>query len=365
VTRRFIAQRATTRAFVSWNVPLDGAPERGLSATGTLQATITPELMGLVAEDGRPVLEPWGTFLYMEEDGHIRWGGVVIDIRVEDATLTLEASGFTTYPHGIPFVGDYEAVEVDPADVVRAIWAHIQSFPDGDLGVVVEGTTSVRVGHAPEDVEFTDGAGNEVAFEAGPYRLHWTDTVDCGREIDDLATEAPFDWVEEHEWNEDRTDVIHRVRIADRISATRHDLRFVQGENVMDVVPFSLEGDDFANEVIGLGAGEGEQALRASAAIRDGRLRRAKVLERKDVRSQSRLDAVTGAALAVASDLTPVAPSIVVRDHPNAPIAAIQLGDVIHVQARAAWLGTTSFTARVVTIAHTSPTTATLTLATT
>lgn len=361
MARRFLAQRVGTRAWLHTALPLDGEPERALSSPGAFQATISPEILSLATEDGRPLLEPWGTLLYLEEEGEIRWAGIVLDLRAEGAALTVEAAGFSTYPHGMPFDGELSEIDADPADLVRAIWAHLQAYPDGDLGVVVTGETSARLGTEPEDVSFETGAGETVAFEAGPYVLHWADTVDCGREIDDLAKEALFDWVEVHRWNADGTDVEHEIRIADWIGATRSDLRFVQGENVATVVPLVLEGDDFANEIVALGAGEGEGALRTVSAKRDGRLRRAKVLERKDVRSESRLRADAAAALA-ASAMAATATEITVREHPNAPISAIQLGDVIHVQADAPWLGRTLFPARVRAIRHTSPTLASLSL---
>jgi len=362
VSRRFLAQRATTKEWLHRDLPIDGAPEEALSATGAFQATITPEVLGLNGEDGRPILEPWGTFLYLEEAGEIRWGGLVIDLRFDGPALTVEGAGFMAYLHGLPFTGDLEAIDEDPAEVVRRILQHLQSFPDGDLGLEVVGSTSARIGSEPRDVEFTTGDGEDVAFEAGPYTLHWADTVDCGREVDDLAKEAPFEWREEHRWNADRTDVEHRLVIADRLGAVRRDLRFVQGENVVEVVPVALEGDDFANEVVGLGAGEGPGALRSTAAIRDGRLRRAKVLERKDVRSKTRLDAATADALRSAG-LAHVATSITVREHPHAPLGALQLGDVIFVQPDLPWLGKTSLTGRIQKIRRTSPTRAEVTLA--
>ena len=75
---------------------------------------------------------------------------------------------------------------------------------------------------------------------------------------------------------------MHRIRVADRIGARRTDLRFAVGENVVEATPFLIDGDWVANEVIGVGAGEGKQALRESAAVRDGRLRRIALLEWKD-----------------------------------------------------------------------------------
>lgn len=361
MNRRFIAQRATTKQWLHFDLPIEGSPVRELSGPGSFSTEIEPEVAGLIAEDGRPVLEPWSTLLYLEEDGLIRWGGVLIDVRFEGPKMSIEAAGFTTYPHGTPYLGTYQGIQVDPADIVRHIWAHIQGKPDGNLNMQVVGTTSSRIGQVEEDVSFTTETGEVVEFKAGPYNLDWSDYVDCGREISDLADEAPFDWVEEHRWNADKTEILHEMRIADRIGGTRFDLRFVQGENVSEVIAWEVEGDDFANEVIGVGVGEGKGAVRSEAARRDGRLRRVRVIERKDVRTRSRLDVMTRAELNASSG-TPVASSITIRQHPHAPLGAVGLGDVIRVQADADWLGPTEFVARVVAIQLTSDSSAELTL---
>ena len=361
MSRRFIAQRATTKQFLHFDLPIEGSPVRELSGPGSFSTEIEPEVGGLIAEDGRPVLEPWGTFLFLEEDGLIRWGGIVIDVAFDGPKMSIEAAGFTTYPHGIPYLGSYSAIDKDPADIVRHIWGSLQAKPDGDLAMTVIGTTSARIGQEEEEVSFTTETGEVVEFTAGPYTLEWFDYPDAGREIDDLADEAPFDWVEEHRWNADKTAIIHEMRIADRIGGTRNDLRFVQGENVSEVIAWEVDGDEFANEVIGVGVGEGKGAVRSEIARRDGRLRRVRVLERKDVRTRARLDAMTRAELN-ASAGAPIASSITIRDHPHAPLGAVGLGDVIRVQADADWLGPTEFVARVVAIQLTSESSAELSL---
>lgn len=349
MARRWIAQRPGTREFLHWDLPIDGEPLDELSGAGSLSFEVAPEQAGLVGADGLPLFGMWGTYLYLEEAGQIRWGGVVIDCGWDGPVWSVECAGFSTYPSGQVFKGTFgDRVGVDPADIVRDIWGHLQGFPDGDMGVRVIGSTSARIGTEPRDVAFTTGAGEDVAFTAGPYRLDWWDNPDCGREIERLSKEAPFEWVEEHAWNADRSDVVHTIRIADRIGRRADDLRFAQGEN-LDVVPFDQDGDGYASDVTAIGRGEGQGALRSSAAVRvPGRLRRAKLIDStKDVGSQSRLDALTRSALGARQrELT--VNQVVVREHPNAPFGSFGPGDAIRVDADAPWLGEASSWQRVV-----------------
>ncbi len=45
--------------------------------------------------------------------------------------MVIEASSFSSYAHRVPYLSTYRGVQVDPADVVRAMWSHLQSYPTG------------------------------------------------------------------------------------------------------------------------------------------------------------------------------------------------------------------------------------------
>ncbi len=331
---RYIAQRATSGRFLDYELPLitDG-PEWALSAAGSLVGKLTPAIGNRPAEDGRPVVEEWGTFLYAEADGQIRWGGIVVSSEVgADGLLSVEAASFASYPHGVPFGGSIERIQADPADLIREVWADLQQHPDGNLGVVVTGSTPVRIGTEPREVQFETGDGEQVAFDAGPYRLDWWDTPDAGSEINSLAAEGLADYTEHHAWRANGT-ISHEIRIQHpRAGRRRDDLAFIEGENVSAVVTAKRDGDDYANEVVALGAGEGAGALRRTAAVRDGRLRRPAVIAAKDVSAASRLESLTRAELSFRQAATRV-DEITVRDHPHAPIGSWQLGDDVRIQA--------------------------------
>jgi len=347
VSTRYIAQRVLTGEVIDWAVPIatDGGTQE-LSAVGSLSGTVAPDTGAMRARDGRLVLEEWGTFLYEETDDEIRWGGLVISSGWKGREWSVECAGFTTYATGTPFTGELVSASIDPVDVVRRIWADVQAGPDSDLGLTVVGPTStgVRLGTAED-----------------PYELVWYNTPDCGRELSDLAKDAPFDFTERHYWQGDT--IRHEFVIGyPRLGRRRTDLTFLQGVNITANIEPGIGGDDFANGVIGLGAGEGRGAVRRETSKRDGRLRRTKVLAAKDVTQEARLDAIIRDELQRRQSGASVA-SITVVDHPNARVGSWAIGDDILVTGELPWLGRYEEWHRIIGWAPSSPTRGVLKLA--
>lgn len=356
---RYIAQRALTGEFLDYDVPLS-RDELGwaLSGAGSFRGTCSPDTGRLRGSDGRLILEEWGTLLYAEADGEIRWGGIVISSSFNAGAWALEAAGFATYPHGIPYTGDYSRIGIDPLTAFRELWTHVQSHPDGNLHVTVDSTakTPVRLGTAAIAAK-----GDEAAVAADPYALSWWEAPDCGTEMDNLARETPFDFVERHYWTGDT--IAHTIDVGyPRLGTRRADLSFVQGDNVISLVTPTVDGDDYANEVLGIGAGEGKASVQRTIAVRDGRLRRTAVYTAKDVKQSSRLDALIRDELTRRRNMLEIT-SITVRNHPSARIGSWQVGDDILVQAELPWLGEIALWCRITAWAMVSDDTATLTLA--
>lgn len=342
---RYIAQRVLSNEFLHWDVPIDVSELRwDLSGPGALRGAISPDVANLRDADGRLILEPWGTLLYAEEGGTIRWGGIVQYSKFSGSAWAIEAAGFSSYPHGLPFTDRIKGTDLDPADVFRQVWEQIQEYPDGDLGVEVDSiTTPHRIGTDEE-----------------PYRLSWWDSKDSGSELDDLRGDGGFDFQEEHFWDGD--EIRHRLRLEyPRIGRKRHDLAFIQGDNVVSLVePQGWE--DFANEVFGIGAGEGIRSRRTRTPIRDGRLRRPVVYTDKGERNVSRLTRKTRVALQRHRPELSIE-KVTVRDHPNARIGSWSVGDDVLVQAEIPWQGEISLWHRITGWELTSEDTATLVLA--
>lgn len=355
---RYLAYRATTREPLHLDLPLN-VSEIGwaLSGAGGLRATVAPDVGGLRASDGRLLLEEWGTLLFAEADGEIRWGGIVLSSGFEGEEWQIEAAQIATYPHGMVYTGPvYEKIDVDPAQVVRDIWTHLQAQPDGNLGVTVTGSSPARIGKAAVPAK-----GEEPEVPAEPYALYWYEAPDLGGEIDTLRQEGGFDFTETHRWAGD--SIASSIDIAyPRAGRRRTDLAFRQGDNVSAVVTPTYNGDAFANTIIGLGAGEGAASVHRTNAARDGRLRRTAVYSDKAVTAAARMDALIAGEAARRRAHLEIS-TVEVVDHPNAPLGSWALGDDVLIEARLPWLGDIAEWCRVVAWSLTSDSTARLTLA--
>lgn len=328
---RFHARRVRTGQWLTRDLPIENpVVSFELSGVGTLDGNVPTYLGKLRENDDSLLLEPWNTLIYLEDEGVLRWGGILIESEPADEGWRIECAQFATYPHGMPYLGSgLSLVRADPVLAMRHIWDHLQSLVRGRLGVIVEGSSSARIGTEKSDQSFERGDGTLAEFETGPYTLAWWDNIDCGSEIDSLTAEGPFEWVEEVAWSgeEPRTT----IRAADRIGTQRHNLRFVMGENVVSRLSPIYNGDSYANEVVGIGAGEGRGSLRSVAIADDGRLRRVKMLVAKGVSSKDRLDRQTSEVLRKSQMLGEV-DSIEIRNHRNAPIGSFGVGDSIQVE---------------------------------
>lgn len=342
---RYHVQRITTRKWLTRDLELhEGVTTRALSSPGGIAGVIAPEMREYEAADGLLLLEPWASVVYAEESGTIRGAGIVTDQSFDGPENSLDLPGFTYYPQQLlysdswPQEGrdpEWPGTQIDPTDAMRHLWQHVQSFPDGDLGMVVDATTTdVRIGD-----------------NADPYRLRWWENVDVGAEIDSLASETPFDYDEVHRWTDNKGDVTHRLRIGyPRLGRRRTDLRFVEGENVTNVVPIEHLADKFANEIIGIGEGEGSRMAYHRVRRRDGRLRRTRSVTDKTA-SQRRIERISETELRRGETIEDIG-SLEINDHPNARIAEIQPGDDILADVLSPHLGRVRIWVRVLAIAE-------------
>lgn len=332
---RVLAQSILTGQWLSWELPLaDVEITHTLSGPDGITGTFDPDR----GDEHDLDLEPWATWIHVEDSGQIRASGILQPIARDVAELAIEAVGVSAYPAGIPFTDHYEAIQVDPWTVFGVIWDHLQAQPEGDLGVIVDpGATPVRLGTEKQDVSFETSGGEPVDFTAGPYSLAWWDRVDCGRELSELASEAPFDWLERSHWNADKTGVEHHLVLGyPRHGRRRDDLGFREGENLIAAVALAEPADRYASQVLVTGAGEGRDMIRGYAGRRLGlRVRRAVVIEDKEITSTSRANARAAEELARRqASLLEVAEVEVDARHDNAPLGSFQCGDDIAVQAR-------------------------------
>lgn len=346
---RVIAERIKTGEILSWDVPLlDATSSRELSAPGGIRGYAAPVTTSLLGDDGLPLIREWSTALYHEIDGSIRGAGIVVRINeTEDGKFAVEAPGFTTYPHGIINTKTYAPGEgADALDVYRHLWDHVQSFPDGDLGVTVDPLLSGKT--LDETEEFTRRGGGK-GTRVIPYRLPWWEFRDCGQEMNSMLDIANADYIERHGWNTQHTGFTHHVDLGiPRVGRKRDDLRFVEGENIEAAVPLTIDGDNFAQHAIAVGRGEGRKMIHSEVAHVDDRLRRTALVVDKAA-WQWKADRLARREYHRRSD-TKGFEAVVVKDHPNARIANIDPGDDIFVEARLRWYGLTRMWVRVLSI---------------
>ncbi|MFJ9799816.1 hypothetical protein [Streptomyces sp. NPDC101145] len=321
---RILTQHALTGEWLSLALPLrdlEYGPE--LNGPGTLSGTLEPRLLAQ-----QPTLaDPGTTCIYVESDGEIQWGGLVWDVRTQGNRLALEAASWSSYAqrrHDVDgeLGGRGPYTNADPCTVIRDIWAYLQSVPDGNLGVLVDSTTSTAKVGTPED----------------PYSFPFWEHPNLGDRMDDLVSgDATPDYTCTSEWNTDRTTVVRRIRLGwPRLGARRTDISFASGVNIVEDPEIQLAGDDYAQVVIAAGAGDGRAKRRQISAVRNGRLRLEHVLDLPDIKANDVLAARANAERAVRQNLGTVE-QITIRDTPAAPFGSWQVGDDVYTRVHNAW----------------------------
>lgn len=307
-----------------------------LSAPRAISGSLPIEFKDLKLADGSIAIRKWGCLLIAEQAGYDPVCGIVDGVGVEGESLTIEAGGFSMYPNGMPWLAaDFAGVDVDPLDMVRKIWAHIQSYPDGNLGVQVDALKSpIRVGEEERTVEFSTGDGAAVEFETGPFRLAWWATDDLGKTHADIFSDHPLAYRERSYW--DGEDIRHRLELGyPGLGLRRQDLRFEIGVNVIQAPP--AEDMDYASEVLVMGAGEGRTKVRATQSKPTGRLRRVLATTDSSLTSKKAAQAAAGPLMAGMAGGFGI-DSVVLVDHDNARFSEFEEGDEIFVQGDAGWI---------------------------
>lgn len=142
---RYLVQNILTGDFLHTDLPLaDDQVTLTLSGPCEITGKITPEMADLKAPDGSPLLRSWGHVLHLELDGEIRASALITEDSYSDQTQTLTCQGISAYPSVIAYQGAYRRYFADPMTVVEQMWAYVQGFPNGNLGVAVE-----RMGGVP------------------------------------------------------------------------------------------------------------------------------------------------------------------------------------------------------------------------
>ncbi|MFE3196827.1 hypothetical protein [Embleya sp. NPDC059237] len=321
---RYIAVRALTGEVTSWDLPLtnvEWGPE--LSGAGSLRATLEPKLVSTHAD----LLEEGNTYLYVEQAGLLRWGGIVWSAEPEGGSYPIEAATWSSYlkrrhdVHGeLNARGPY--VYADPCGIIRDTWAYAQEAPDGDIGVRVDDTTSSA----------------KVGTPASPLSIAWWEIPELANVIDQAlkGVVGGPEWMDDVEWGPDGKP-LHRVRLGwPRLGSRRTDLSFASGVNIVGTPRIAMNADEYAQVIIATGAGEGRSRRRAISAVRDGRLRLEHHLDIPGEKGTDRLSARAEDERAIRQIRGDV-DEITVIDHPAAPLGSWRVGDDVQVTVNGPW----------------------------
>lgn len=324
VPDRILTQNALTGAWLSTALPvtdLEYGPE--LSGPGSLTGKLSPRLVA-----SNPALaDPGTTCIYVEAAGEIQWGGLVWDVRASGNDYTLEAASWSSYlqkrydldgEHG----GRGPYTYADRCQVIRNIWEYAQGVADGDLGVTVDATTSTSKVGTPDDV----------------YHSYWYDLKALGDQVDELVSDqATPEYTCVTSWNTAKTDVVKRIKLGwPRLGARRTDITFASGVNIIDEPEEILSGDDYAQVVIGTGAGDGSAKLRQISAVRNGRLRLEATAAFPEVNGNDVLKARVEWERAWRQTLGSV-DQVTLRNTTAAPFGSWQVGDDVYTRIHNAW----------------------------
>lgn len=336
---RFIAQDVLTSQFLHWDLPIrDAEITYVLSGSKSITGALSPEFPE-IADLG---LTPRNTWIHAEEDGQIRGSGILQPGSLEGDSLKIDCAGFASYPHLIPYRGEYSVIGEDTLNIVRHIYSHVQSFPSGDLNVTLDPLLSgVKLGTQKKDVEFETSSGSDVAFESGPYELNWWTSKNCGQEIDELAKQTPFDFLERDRWNDDKTEVLHHVQFGyPRVGGKKQNLTFTQDTNIVEVIPIAEDESLYCTEVHVLGAGEGRKRVQGSyVGSTSSRVRVPVVIEDSSYTTVARARAAAEAEYHRRQATTGVESIVIDARHENAQLGTFSEGDDILVQAKVPYLG--------------------------
>jgi hypothetical protein len=225
------------------------------------------------------------------------------------------------------------------------------------------GTTKKTHGKGAYVKHSATPARTVAAKPAEPFRLAEYETHDLGKVFDDMAVQGGYDYREDHVWNGEA--ISHTISFGiPTLGRRRDDLRFMLGENVSVPPKIEFDGDDYASEVIMLGAGEGAKMIRSRVTRPDTRIRRTAVVKDPSLTTTARAQSAAQRELAFRLGVEDVT-EVLVTEHPNAPIGSFEVGDEIYVQVGYGWSEDTALWCRVlaITLSPESPSVATLSIA--
>lgn len=363
MTARYYVQRPATGLWLDTNAQLGNSPLTwSLSGPNSAKAKIPIGInLNPIAEDGRPVWGKWDSILLVEEDGDLVWGGVCTEAMPDADGLQLEFVGGVGWLQRVDFNAHLSVWKTNVFDIVRTLVQHAMSKPNSMQFVLSPGQSAFTVGDKepdegkPQPPARGKGQSEEEYAQSDEYKryqgyqqqwdrlygdrekfeLSWFEAPYVGEEIDTLAKETGFEYRERVTWR-DRGALTYQFHLdfADDMSRRRDDIAFVDGMNLAKALDPKNGAVNFANRVIGLGAGDGRDMVRAEVGADDGRLYQAEFVQYKSIANVQRLRSLAEVDLRSLSNQTPKIDSITVWDVAGfSPIRSLIVGDEVMVKS--------------------------------
>lgn len=305
---------------------------RSLSGPATIKFAVRGDEPTVAGIDWKA----WGQIVHAElkkTDGS-RWivaSGIVQPTETDPETgvITVTATGFSNYPDGIPWLDNWNPIAIDPFAVIHRIWNHVQSYPQGNLNVVVEPASSNTL--LLPGFYFD---GSEFVLDFFAYFVRAEDYRDCQEEITSLCRDIPIDYVEVSEWNSNKTAVNKKIRLDyPRRGVQQQGLAFRAGENVKLASPVTEADMDWVSDVIVRGWWPGKMHSSTFSNADPDRFRR--VVKDEDALINSRERSEVWAKRKLTRRQVPPHWGSITVDmwHPNAPFGTYEVGDDILISA--------------------------------
>lgn len=351
---RYVIEEARTGRIITYDLPVANAKlMRKLSGSSIIEFDVDyrdPRMID--PETGKPIqFKPWGHWCHVEYDyrGERRiWCSGLLrpsEVDPQSGLLHAEFEGFSGYPSGIPWLQNWNPIAVDPFEVVDKIWKHLQSYENGNLGVTCYslGEGGSKVIPPVSNTQMLPGFsfdGNKFVMDFFSIFIRAVDFVDCGDYINKLARDIPFDFFEESNWNEDRTQVKRWLRLGyPEGGVLQEDLTFRLNENVFQAKSKIEAEIEWTSDIIVRGWFPGKVYSSQIQNADPKRFRRTILEEDAQVNSNERALAWSHRQLARRQFPNYWESIIVNMYHPNAPFGSYDVGDIIRVQGLMPWVG--------------------------
>lgn len=330
---RFIVEEAHTGRILSQDlVAQNPMVLRALSGPCQIRMEVDTRDPSAVGID----FKPWGLWIHVERyiqgERRIWASGLVQPSQVDKKTgiIQLVAQGFSSYPKKMPWLENWNPLACDIFEVVHKIWDHVQSFPNGDLGVTLypaESGIIMLPGYAFD--------GNIMNLNFYAMFIRATDKQDCQDNIDKLARDMPFDYIEHSAWNVDFTGIDKSLELGyPRAGVDQDNLAFILHENVLEAKPHIETEIDWVSDVIIDGWWPGTIYSSQLSNADPARYRRVTMEDDARINSNERAQAWARRKLARRQTPDYFESVIVDMEHPNAPFGSYDVGDRINVRGK-------------------------------